>query len=81
MHSSKGLEFDTVFLISCVEGIIPHEKSKTDSQIEEELRLFYVGLTRAKNNLYISLIENRYELNAKPSRFLTAINEPKGESL
>lgn len=72
MHSVKGLEFDTVFLISAVEGLIPHEKSKTDYEIAEELRLFYVALTRAKNNLFISITKNRYELPAKPTRFLSA---------
>lgn len=71
MHSAKGLEFDTVFLISTVEGLIPHEKSKTDAELEEELRLLYVGLSRAKNNLFVSTIENRYEAPAKISRFLS----------
>ena len=73
MHSAKGLEFDTVFLISSVEGVIPHEKSKTDFELEEELRLFYVGLTRAKNRLFVSVIENRYEAPVKVSRFLSSI--------
>ena len=70
MHSAKGLEFDTVYLVSAVEGLIPHEKSISEQEIEEELRLFYVGLTRAKNNLFISVIKSRYETEAKVSRFL-----------
>lgn len=70
MHSAKGLEFDTVFIISAIEGLIPHEKNY---EIEEELRLFYVALTRAKNNLFISVTKNRYELKAEPSRFLDII--------
>ncbi len=70
MHSAKGLEFDTVYLISAIEGLVPHEKSVTDQELEEELRLFYVGLTRAKNNLFISVIKSRYESEAKVSRFL-----------
>ena len=70
MHSAKGLEFDTVYLISVIEGLVPHEKSTTEQELEEELRLFYVGLTRAKNNLFISVIKSRYESEAKVSRFL-----------
>ena len=70
MHSAKGLEFDTVYLISAIEGLVPHEKSVTDQELEEELRLFYVGLTRAKNNLFISVIKSRYETDVKVSRFL-----------
>lgn len=70
MHSAKGLEFHTVFLVGVVEGVIPHEKSKTIEEIEEECRLLYVGMTRAKKKLYISILKNRYEQEAKPSRFL-----------
>ena len=70
MHSAKGLEFETVFIAGAVEGNIPHEKSKTTPEIEEERRLLYVGLTRAKRNLYISIIKKRYETEVKPTRFL-----------
>lgn len=70
MHSAKGLEFETVFVISCIEGIIPHERSKNSLEIEEERRLFYVALTRAKTLLYISIIETKYEIKVLPSRFL-----------
>ncbi len=70
MHSAKGLEFDTVFIPSAVEGVIPHEKSKTQEEIEEERRLFYVGVTRAKNRLYISEIAERYDKSTKRSRFI-----------
>ena len=70
MHSAKGLEFETVFVISCIEGIIPHERSKNSLEIEEERRLFYVALTRAKTLLYISIIETKYETKVLPSRFL-----------
>jgi DNA helicase-2/ATP-dependent DNA helicase PcrA len=73
MHSVKGLEFETVFLIGAVEGSIPHEKSKTASEIEEERRLLYVGLTRAKTNLFISVVNGRYETKVKPTRFLDEI--------
>lgn len=70
MHSAKGLEFDVVFVISCVDGIIPHEKSKTKEEIEEERRLFYVALTRAKTLLHISILKTKYDNNMIPSRFL-----------
>ncbi len=70
MHSAKGLEFDTVFIAGAVEGAIPHERSRTATEIEEERRLFYVGLTRAKNNLYISVVKKRHENKVEPTRFL-----------
>ena len=80
MHSAKGLEFDTVYIAGVVEGLIPHERSKTPAEIEEERRLFYVGATRAKKNLYISVIKKRHEKEVKPSRFILRhqlIREPK----
>ncbi len=73
MHGAKGLEFDAVFVISVVEGVIPHEKSKTVDEIEEERRLFYVAITRAKRFLYISTINTRYEQKVEKSLFLKEI--------
>lgn len=70
MHSVKGLEFDVVFVIGCIDGIIPHEKSKSYIEIEEERRLFYVAITRAKVLLYISILNTKYEEKSFPSRFL-----------
>ncbi len=70
MHSAKGLEFDVVFVISCIDGVIPHEKSKSKEEIEEERRLFYVALTRARMLLYISILKTKYDNNMIPSRFL-----------
>ena len=70
MHSAKGLEFETVYIAGAVEGLIPHERSKTAAELEEERRLFYVGATRAKDFLFISVIKNRHEKKVKPSRFL-----------
>ena len=70
MHSAKGLEFEVVFVIGCIDGIIPHEKSKSTLHIEEERRLFYVALTRAKKILYISILKTKHDDIAKPSRFL-----------
>ncbi|MDR1560152.1 MAG: ATP-dependent helicase [Clostridiales bacterium] len=73
MHSAKGLEFDSVFIAGAVEGYIPHERSKTEPEIEEERRLFYVGLTRAKRYLCVSVIKKRHEADVKPTRFLDGI--------
>ncbi len=70
LHSSKGLEFDTVFIASVVDGIIPYEKSVSENNLEEERRLFYVGLTRAKNNLFISTVLEKNEKKTEVSSFL-----------
>ncbi len=84
IHSSKGLEFPVVFLIGAEEGIIPHEKSLgLEKDIEEERRLFYVAMTRAKIQLKISYCSYRnfsrksvmQEKEPKPSRFLTQIQK------
>jgi len=53
MHSSKGLEFDIVYIIEAVDGIIPYKKAKTKAEKEEERRMFYVAMTRAREELYI----------------------------
>jgi DNA helicase-2/ATP-dependent DNA helicase PcrA len=70
LHSAKGLEFDTVFIAGAVEGLIPHERSTSSAALEEERRLFYVGVTRAKQHLYISVMKKRHEEAVKPSRFI-----------
>lgn len=79
MHSSKGLEFHAVFLYEINEGVIPHALSQGSPQeIEEERRLFYVAMTRAKQELYISYSDVRKQSNykvirSKPSRFISEI--------
>lgn len=73
MHASKGLEFDAVFVCGLVEGIIPHELSKTKDEIEEERRLFYVAVTRAKDFLFLSSYKVRYEKSVDRTRFLKFI--------
>lgn len=70
MHGAKGLEFDIVFLPDCNEGIVPHKKSMEGKQLEEERRLFYVGMTRAKERLYLSWVEGSREEPGFASRFL-----------
>lgn len=71
MHKSKGLEWDKVFITGCVEGICPYEKAKKTEEIEEERRLFYVAMTRAKHELRLYAHNN--SSSKKPvrlSRFL-----------
>ena len=70
VHSAKGLEFEDVFVIHANEGEIPHQKAEKKDEIEEERRLFYVALTRAKNNLCISYITQKNGNSIKPSRFV-----------
>lgn len=69
MHSSKGLEFDRVWIAGCEEGIIPHHSSP----IDEERRLFYVGMTRARNALTVSVCSHD---NAVPSVFISEAGLP-----
>ena len=71
LHSIKGLEFDAVFLMDVNEGSLPYHKAVTESSIEEERRLFYVGITRARKFLWILYAKNRHEKELEVSRFLT----------
>lgn len=78
LHSSKGLEFDYVFIVGVEEGILPHSRSFTDEEeLEEERRLCYVGITRAKEKLYLTFSERRLSREGYstqiPSRFLGEI--------
>ena len=78
LHSSKGLEFDLVFLVGFEEGILPHSRSiMEDDRVEEERRLCYVGITRARDFLYITLAQKRLFFGkssmTEPSRFLADI--------
>ena len=82
MHSSKGLEFDTVFLPGWEEGLFPHQKSideKGQKGLEEERRLAYVGITRAKHEVYISFSLNRFYqgdwIDSISSRFVDELPE------
>jgi DNA helicase-2/ATP-dependent DNA helicase PcrA len=70
LHSAKGLEFERVFIAGVVEDVLPHARSKTAAEIEEERRLLYVGITRAKRELFISVVKSRYDKAAEPSRFI-----------
>lgn len=90
LHSAKGLEFSVVFLIGCVEGVLPHART-TDPRItdasaadlEEERRLFYVGVTRARDLLYLTRHRERVHrgrlVKMTPSRFLEGLPESDTE--
>jgi len=78
LHSSKGLEFDYVFLIGMEEGLLPHSRAFIEEkELEEERRLCYVGITRAKQKLFLTFAENRLTREGYstqlPSRFLGEI--------
>ena len=78
LHTAKGLEFDTVFLTGLEEGMFPHMRAMTDqAELEEERRLAYVGITRARKRLYLSRSQVRVTFGAPaynpPSRFLDEI--------
>ena len=77
MHSAKGLEYETVFLIDVNEGIVPYHKSVLDEEIEEERRMFYVAMTRAKTYLNIFYVKERYSKVMEPSRFIEELKEEK----
>lgn len=85
LHSAKGLEFDTVFIVGMEENIFPSYKvSQVPEQLEEERRLCYVGITRARKKLFLSCAKSRTIYNQiaynKPSRFLSEIPEELIES-
>ena len=76
LHQAKGLEFDHVFIVGVEEGLLPHSRSIDDQfQLEEERRLFYVGITRAKKTLYITNTRKRFIFGQQgystPSRFIS----------
>ena len=81
LHASKGLEFPHVFLIGMEEGILPHQTSIDEDNVEEERRLAYVGITRAQQNLWFSLCKERRQfgelIRPEPSRFLLEL--PKND--
>ncbi|MDO5539056.1 MAG: ATP-dependent helicase [Eubacteriales bacterium] len=77
LHSAKGLEFPVVFLIDVNEGIIPGKKALLHLDIEEERRMFYVGLTRASDRLCICLIKEKNGKSIKPSPFLRMHDNPR----
>lgn len=69
-HGSKGLEFKQVYLIDCNEDITPYKKATTEAETEEERRMFYVAVTRAKDELFLCYLERLYNKKLTPSRFV-----------
>ena len=70
MHSAKGLEFEVVFIPEANEGMTPYKKAVKPEEIEEERRMFYVAMTRAKEYLHIYEVREYYNKELEPSRFL-----------
>jgi DNA helicase-2/ATP-dependent DNA helicase PcrA len=79
LHNAKGLEYGTVMVIGCEEGVFPHSRSIDEGNLEEERRLCYVGITRAKRRLYLTSARRRNLYGAGrhnlPSRFLSELPE------
>lgn len=77
MHSAKGLEFQVVFILEANEGITPYKKAGKPEEIEEERRMFYVAVTRAREYLHIYTIQERNNKKLHPSRFVNEIRFDK----
>ncbi|HEY9253625.1 MAG TPA: DNA helicase Rep [Stenotrophomonas sp.] len=77
LHASKGLEFRYVFIVGCEDGVLPHEVSLDEGNLQEERRLLYVGITRAKEQLWMSYskVTRKFgeQIRLKPSRFFDEI--------
>lgn len=70
LHSAKGLEYENVYLIDVNEGVMPYKKAVLEPEIEEERRMFYVGMTRAKKNLHLFAVKKLNNKDAEISRFI-----------
>ncbi len=75
IHGAKGLEFDTVFLVDIVDDEIPGSNNASDVELEEERRIFYVGMTRAKKNLNICAFKERNNTDYEISKFIEEIKK------
>lgn len=70
MHASKGLEYEAVFIIDVCEGVTPYKKAVKEEELEEERRMFYVAMTRAKRYLYLYVVERIFNRTVKPSCYI-----------
>ena len=77
MHSCKGLEYPYVFIPDCNEGKIPYKRALTQEEVEEERRMLYVAMTRAKESLEILYLQDKTGKKFRPSRFLPLPRSPK----
>lgn len=75
MHGAKGLEYECVFLPDANEGVCPHNKAVLSVDLEEERRMFYVAMTRAKSYLHISYVKERFHKEADVSRFVEELQQ------
>ena len=73
MHGAKGLEFHTVFIIEANEKVVPYKKAETKEELEEERRMFYVAMTRAKKKLIISYVLEKHGKHMEPSRYVSEL--------
>ena len=73
LHSVKGLEYDCVYILDVNEGVMPYQKAVLEEDIEEERRMFYVGMTRARKKLTLCSVKERFDKKTEPSRFLEEI--------
>lgn len=80
MHGSKGLEYEVVFIVDANEGVTPHKKAVLDTDLEEERRLFYVAMTRAKSRLFIYSTKKRFHKEQDISRYITEVCEKEETS-
>lgn len=79
MHSSKGLEYEVVFVMDINEGVTPHKKAVKETDLEEERRLFYVAVTRAKTYLFLYSVKELYQKDAQISRYIGELRYDKKE--
>lgn len=79
MHSSKGLEYEVVFVMDINEGVTPHKKAVKEADLEEERRLFYVAVTRAKTYLFLYSVKELYQKDAQISRYIGELCYDKKE--
>ena len=77
MHSSKGLEYDKVFILDAAEGITPYKKAVLDADLEEERRMFYVAMTRAKKELIICWAKKQFSHELTVSRFVEEMKDDR----
>ena len=79
LHAAKGLEFPVVFIVGCEEGLLPYARGDEEMDLEEERRLFYVGMTRAQQHLILTRAKSRYlfgqPMTNPPSRFIDDIEQ------